>query len=495
MMHLKQLQSVICLVGLLAGCACAAELDAASAAPFALGKQRSKLLAEMNQSATVELPPTRFLSQLDAGLTRVKNLTLLDAAALSRDYSNEVAASSAHLNTTEYQADAALGPLLPHMELRYNTGMESSSPSSLTKLPLYDRQAHDTHHRTDSQLFIRQTLTDLPSYFEWQRQNLLQQAAQHDLGNTQERVAYDTLVSFLKLIQLRLSVVLAEKYEADLNKLLDYMIARVQAGGGTKADMQRVKGRVLNTTSAVIEARGAYETGLVEFKRLTGVVPASITVPENILPLLPLDFDTAMATAIQNNFELQVALRDMDSVVQERRAIQGKYAPKLDLELSAIRSYNAGGIAGSDPLPNSTIYPVQDDKRAMLVLSWNLFNGGQDMMQAKALESKRMEFQYHAQEIQRKLEESLRVNFNALHAINERIDGVRQEMVSNDIVLAAFNEQLFAANRSLLDVLDAYQRQYNSRTELARLLVAEATASLQMLRNMGKLQEGIVALR
>lgn len=485
----------ICLLGLLAGYACAEGFVAPTPESFALGKDRARLLAELNKSATVELPPAQFLSQLDAGVARVNNLSLFDAMALSLDYSNEVAASSAHLDTTEYQAAASLGPLLPHIELRLNTGQESSSPSALTKLPLYERQPHDTHHRTDSQLYLRQALIDMPSYFERQRQNLLQQAAEHNLSNTQERVAYDTLVSFMKLIQLRLSVVLVENYEAELKKLLDYMTARVQAGGGTKADMQRVKGRVLNAMSAVIEARGAYESGLVEFKRLTGVVPSSIAIPENILPVLPVDFDTAMATAIQNNYELQVALRDMDSVVQERRAMQGKFSPKFDIELSAIRTYNAGGIAGSDPLPNSVIYPVQDDKRAMLVMTWNLLNGGADLMQAKALESKRLEFEYHAKEIQRKLEESLRVNFNVIRAVNGRIDGVRQEMESNDIVLAAFNEQLFAANRSLLDVLDAYQRQYNSRTELTRLLIAEATAGLQMLRNMGKLQEGIVALR
>ena len=202
-----------------------------------------------------------------------------------------------------------------------------------------------------------------------------------------------------------------------------------------------------------------------------------------------------MATAVQNNFELQAALRDMESVAQERRAMQGKLAPKLEIELSSIRSYNAGGIDGSVRIPGSTIYPDQDDKRAMLVMSWNLLNGGADMMQTKALASKRLEYEYRAREIQRKLEEAIRVNFNAMRSISGRIDGVRQEMESNDLVLAAFSEQLFAANRSLLDVLDAYQRQYNSRTELARLLTSEATAGLQMLRNMGQLQEGIAALR
>lgn len=459
-----------------------------------LGQERAELLIQLNKSLRVDLPPAEFMTQLDSGFRRVENLSLFDSMVLSLGYSNEVAASSAHLDTSEYQAAAALGPLLPHVDLRDDSGQEYSNPSSLTTLPYYAVQPYDTHHRTDSQLTIRQALMDLPSYFERQRQNFLLQSAQHSLSDIQERVAYDTLISFLKLIQLRLNVVLTENYRAELQKLLEYMTARVQAGGGTKADMQRVRGRVLNTTSAVVEARGAYESGLVEFKRLTGVVPTSIVIPGNLLPVLPKDFDTAMTTAIQNNFQLQAALRDEDSVVEERRAMQGKFSPRFDIELSAISTYNAGGVAGSAPLPNNTLYPTQNDRRAMFVVSWNLLNGGADLMQAKALESKRLEYEYHARDIQRKLEESLRINFNTLRAVNSQVDAVKQEMESNDIVLAAFNEQLFAANRSLLDVLDAYQRQYNSRTELTRLLVAEATAGLEMLRNMGKLQEGIAAL-
>jgi adhesin transport system outer membrane protein len=184
----------------------------------------------------------------------------------------------------------------------------------------------------------------------------------------------------------------------------------------------------------------------------------------------------------------------MESAVQERRAMQGKFSPKFDVELSFVRTYNAGGVAASDPMPKSILYPSQHDNRAMFVMSWNLLDGGADMMQTMALHSKYLEYEYQAKDIQRKLEESLRINFNVLRAVEGRINGVKQEMESNDIVLAAFNEQLFAANRSLLDVLDAYQRQFNSRTELTRLLISEATGGLQMLRNMGKLQEGIVAL-
>lgn len=461
----------------------------------ALGVKRAKLLATMNKSMAVELPPVEFLDEFDDGVSRVKNLTLFDAMALSLDYSYEVAAASAHRDTIDYQASAALGPLLPQVDLRYNTGTETSSPSSATKAPTFDRLAEDTHKRTDGQIFIRQTLFDLPSYFERQRQNFLLQAADHNLSNSQERVAYETLISYLRLIQLRLNVVMVEDYETELKKLLNYMNNRMKGGGASKADMQRVKGRVLNSTAAVIEARGAYESGLIEFKRMTGVVPSSLIIPNKLLPVLPATFGDAMSAAIANNYELQAALRDVESVSQEHNAMQGKYSPRVDLEVSALQTYNAGGIAGSDPQAGSTLYTTQEDKRVMLVLNWNLFSGGADRMQDKALNSKRLEYEYRAKDVQRRLEESIRVNFNALRALNGRIDGVRQEMEANDSVLAAFKEQLFSANRSLLDVLDAYQRQYGSRTELTRLMLAESTAGLQMLRNMGKLQEGIVALR
>ena len=477
------------------GPAAAGPSENQSAAGYSLlGRERSFLLAEMNKSPVIELPPMESMSLFTENVQRVDKLNLFDALTLALDYSYEVASSSANVTTTEYQDRAALGALLPHVDISYNTGKETSNPSSITRAPTYDRVSSDTHRRTDRQLTISQTLWNLPAYFERERQNLLLEAAQHHLSDTQEKVAYDTLISFLNLIQLRMTAVLAENYESDMKKLQDYMNKRVQAGGASNADLQRVKGRVINATSALIEARGAYEEGLIGFRRLTGVVPSSLILPDKLLPVLPGDFASAMAVAVERNDALQAALRDLDSVSQERNAARSKFSPRLDLQYSATRTYNAGGIAASDPMPNMTLYPTQNDKRMMFVLSWNLLDGGTDMMQSRALESKRMEYEFRAKDIERKLEESLQTNFNALHAVGARIAGVRKEMESNDIVLSAFNEQLFAANRSLLDILDAYQRQYNSRTELMRLMVSEATASLQVLRNMGQLQEGIVSM-
>jgi outer membrane protein, adhesin transport system len=54
-------------------------------------------------------------------------------------------------------------------------------------------------------------------------------------------------------------------------------------------------------------------------------------------------------------------------------------------------------------------------------------------------------------------------------------------------VVAAFNEQLFATNRQLLDVLDAYQRLYQSKVDLTNLVVTEAQVRLQVSHLLGLL--------
>jgi adhesin transport system outer membrane protein len=75
-----------------------------------------------------------------------------------------------------------------------------------------------------------------------------------------------------------------------------------------------------------------------------------------------------------------------------------------------------------------------------------------------------------------------------LDSIAPRLDSTLVELSANRKVVSAYREQLFAANRSLLDVLDAYQRLYQSKNDLVALLVAEAQTKLRVAHVTGRLQ-------
>jgi len=99
----------------------------------------------------------------------------------------------------------------------------------------------------------------------------------------------------------------------------------------------------------------------------------------------------------------------------------------------------------------------------------------------------------NATDTRMRLEESVRVGFAALNSANAQIDAMGQAVEANTKVVSAFEEQYASGGRQLLDLLDAYERLYQAQSELARLLVSEATAGFLIRRQMGDLVDGILS--
>jgi outer membrane protein TolC len=56
-------------------------------------------------------------------------------------------------------------------------------------------------------------------------------------------------------------------------------------------------------------------------------------------------------------------------------------------------------------------------------------------------------------------------------------------------VVTAFRAQMVGSNRPLLDVLDAYQRQHQSRLDLTQALISEAQNQLRVAHLTGSLEQ------
>ena len=64
-----------------------------------------------------------------------------------------------------------------------------------------------------------------------------------------------------------------------------------------------------------------------------------------------------------------------------------------------------------------------------------------------------------------------------------------QEFASNTKVADAFDEQLFSANRSLIDVLDTYQKFYQSKLNIVRISVNQMKIGYQIKQIIGDLSQ------
>jgi adhesin transport system outer membrane protein len=190
----------------------------------------------------------------------------------------------------------------------------------------------------------------------------------------------------------------------------------------------------------------------------------------------------ALDLARVSNPELRAAWAEVNAADAERKVYRARFLPRLELELMHTRNVNVGGNES-----------YTRDNRAMVVLTIPLLSGGSDVAQMNASGSRRDELNAKARDVERKLALEIETAYANLEATSERFDSVREELEANRKVADAFKAQLTNASRQLLDVLDAYQRLYQSRLDLSQVLIGEARNQLRLAYLTGSLVDGSAA--
>ena len=392
-------------------------------------------------------------------------MTLMQSLELGESFNVEANISRAQEESQIQIARGAWRQLGPKVDLRMATGRGQ-----------YESISGPTPgmSRGDQSIALRQPLFDWGTWQEVLRQEQNAQAASLARANAQSQAALDAGSGYLSVLQSALIVGYTVEYEALLRNLLQYMENRAAAGGASPADLERVRARVENARATVSENRAGLVTNLAQFARITGSMPSRIEIPPRLRADLPVLAQPAIDRGMQTNLDLRAARSLAIASAREADAARGKFMPRFDLEVSTTQNRNPSGVVGT-----------QTDDRMLLIMSWNVFSSGVDTAQRAALGAKQREFTLRVEGAERRLRQQLENAYTVLDSIEQRFDAVRAEVRANRTVVTAFNEQLFSTNRQLLDVLDAYQRFYQSKVDLTNLVVTQAQVTLQVAHLLG----------
>lgn len=401
-----------------------------------------------------------------AGAPAGRALSLQQAMVLGVAHSLEVQAADARLESFRQAAVAARGALLPRLDARAAVGrgqLESVSPA-------------EQRDRKDGSLTLRQAVFDLPASREVQRQDVLTDSAHLQWQAAVSGASLQVSTSYLQALQARLTLELGSSHERLLGELLSYISQRAEAGGASIAERDRVKARVANARSQQADARANLRAALRNLATLVGEAPAQLVLAVPDALAVPLNAASALDEARQANRELVASRTEADAAALEARGQRARFLPKVELELSHTRAVNNGGSES-----------YNRDTKAMLVVNWSLLNGGTDLAQGRAAAARMREKQLLADDLERKLEQDLEASYASLDSVAERYSALREELLANRSVVAAFQAQLVGGNRPLLDVLDAYQRLHQSRIDLAQLVVGEVGNHAKVAHITGRL--------
>jgi len=408
--------------------------------------------------------------------SQVSEANLSESIRAGRSFNRESLAALARTEQAKAQTGQAFALLLPSVSVRANYGSENSKPSVEIDEATGELVSSDTHARTDAALTIRQPLFDLPSFLDWRRREVLEQARGENYRVSDGDAYLSAVNAYLSLVSSRLQIDMTRDFETQLSDLLTYIEKRASAGAASISDMARVRARSQETLSSRLEQEAAHAAAGIEFVRLTNLVPRKVRLPmvEDVgASLLPKSFDVAVATAMKSNPELAALAAEVRAATIDESAARGRYLPRVDAEYTDSFSLHAGGDTNSSG---------QRDRRIMMVLNWNLFSGGGDYQNRVERTARNKELQYRLDDQRRRVVQTLSANYATLATTRERIVSGYKELKSISTAAEAMSKRMLSANQSLLDLLDVYDRFYQVRSRLVNLHILEMSTVTLLVR-------------
>ena len=224
------------------------------------------------------------------------------------------------------------------------------------------------------------------------------------------------------------------------------------------------------------EAENRHADANAFFLSVAGHAPGKlqpVTFPANVLPV---SVDVATAEARTAAPSVIATENDAEAASAAIGVANSRLFPKVNLEVSSNHTWGASE-AGDRSI----------DARGMLVVRWNLFNGGIDKARIWEAKARAMEAIEISENTRRIVERETRVSWNAIQAAKARVPVLQQELKQNKATRSTYAEQFNAGQRRLLDLLNIQAEVFVAEASLRSEELARTYNSYRVLAAMGRL--------
>lgn len=268
---------------------------------------------------------------------------------------------------------------------------------------------------------------------------------------------YRAIEAYLKVIRYKQVLQIAKDNVKVHEETLVKIRKKYDEGFSTLSEVERVEGRLaLSHSNFIAETNNLYDAKFNFHKALGRYVEPSRLVTPTFKGELPKNLEEAQEIAIHKNPSILVADYDIKAIRESLEFVKRKFYPTLDLELQASKYDNQ----------TSSLDGKEEDLRAMLVLKYNLYNGGADVAEKQKYISL-LNYEYaHKNKLKRDVIEALGLSWSAYTLIQEQN---KYQVKYRDLTTKtkeAYTQEFQLGRRTLIDLLDVQDEVNNGRIKV-----------------------------
>ncbi|AWB66961.1 channel protein TolC [Saccharobesus litoralis] len=296
-----------------------------------------------------------------------------------------------------------------------------------------------------------------------------------------ENKALEVVNAYLNVIKDQTLVDLSLKNTETHQQIQQQIQLRHDNGLGSVSDLSQANGRLARAQATYFTAQNNLADSVGAFIRLVGEKPNELILPVPDAVMLPVSEGQFLDKAKLNHPTIKSAIADIKAAQAQLEVNKSPNLPTLTAQLSHTHTddRNNGGLE-------------RTQTRADLVLSYNLYRGGQDQARVKQFAYVVNQAQDIKDSAQRQVVEGAQFSWNSYSFVSRQIEFLQTHVEQSFITKQAYKEQFEFGRRTLLDLLDTENELFEARRNFVTAETEYLHAHYRLFNAMGEL---LTALR
>jgi len=428
---------------------------------------------------------TTFVSALKTGVATGVAICLLGTTAMAATLKEAVSTAlqenpEIQVSVKEKMADVsrireARAGFFPTLDFEGDVGYQYTE-NTVTRAS-NDGRDDEELTRNSATLSLRQMIFDgLQTFNDVDQALATSEASSYAVVAQAEQVGLDAIQAYLEVMR-RSRIVQLSRANVNIHKKYMNMVQeRAETGVGSRADVSQASARLGFAESTLLDTLNNLRDSVSSYERIVGESPYKLMRPTMPVEALPVSLEAAVDMAQANHPIVMSAEKRVTAAHFQAQSTKSSFLPRFDIEIDGTRADDIEGIEGRD-----------ENLTALLVMRYNLYNGGGDTARQRTAIFERSRQQSVLDQAKRVVAEEAKFSWHDMVTTRNQVDTLERVLASNIEVRDSYLEQFELGQRSLLDLLDSENELFLARNDLVNSRYESLFNSYRVLASVGKL--------
>jgi adhesin transport system outer membrane protein len=357
----------------------------------------------------------------------------------------------------------------PQLQLRSAAGREQkNSPSTNFKDVTSTVQEHS--------LTLTQNLFDgFGTYHKVRAEEQRVQMEAYRYFEQANNTIMDIAEKYINVIRRNALLEITGRSIVNYERMVKKIEKKYDSGVVTLSEAKKIRARLSLTKSNYVTEQTNFLDAMFQFNKLVGrAVSVETLVEPSLIVELPRSYEDTVTIAMRNNPTIIMANLEVESKKSEVSEKFKTFLPSLDVEVTKSWNKNLSATEGTD-----------EGLKSMLVMNYNLFNGGVDNALHQQQISRVHESQERLRETTRQTIQSLQQSWSSYHLMQDQLQHLEAYYNNSVDTLDLYEKEFDLGRKTLLDLLNAEDDLNAAESKLVNIRSDMFLAKLRTINSMG----------